>query len=1708
MMAPPMKSERKLPLLLAVIVVLAFAALLFVTIAPSTNAVGAPQSMADSAAPNSPAGISVIGDLVWLDDDRDGLHNPGEPGINGILVNLWLDDGDGRFDPTQDPLIDQMNTGDNPGTPGIEQGWYLFDGLDGGHNYWVEIDASNFDSGGPLENYELTSGSAYGASPMFVSLATEPSEFRDADFGYAPQAATIAVTKTAAPASLPEPGGTVTFTVTIDNQSPAVSVTIDTLSDDIHGNLNGQGDCSAPQTIPAGDSYSCQFSANISGNAGDSETDVVTVSGTDSNQNPVSGQDNATVHITNAPSSMQVLKTANPASLPEPGGAVTFTVQINNTSAADSITVNTLTDSIYGDLNGQGNCSMPQIIPAGGSYSCHFTADVTGNSGDVETDRVTANATDDDGGSLSDSDDATVTITNASSSIIVTKGANPTTVPVPGGDVTFSVHVENTSSADTITIDRLVDDVFGDLNGQGTCVAPFTLPPGHSYDCNFIAHVSGDAGDSHTDTVTASGADDDGSPVSGEGTAVVTITSVASAVVVTKTADPTSVEEPGGTVTFTVRINNTSSVNSFTITKLTDTIYGDLNGQGTCSVPQTITAGHFYECHFTGNVTGSAGDSETDTITAIGTDENGHTVGDYDTATVNIISPISSIELTKTANPVQLAEPGGLVQFNIVVTNTSNSRLPVTINSLLDDVYGNLNGQGTCSLPQTINAEQAYSCAFLANYTGAPGDFQVDIVTASGTDSQSNPVQSSDSAHVSIIDSPSSLAMTKDANPASVPEPGGVVTFTFGITNTSAVDSITIDTLTDSVYGNLNGRGDCHAGQTLAPGATYTCQFSTTVSGNAGDSETNTAIVTGTDDDGNDVHASDTATVNVIDVPASIVLSKTADPTNLPEPGGQITFTVVVTNTSPADAVTLDSLADSIHGNLNGQGDCAAPQTLAVGETYTCSFTANVTGNAGYVETDVITARGTDDDGSGVSATADADVFITDALPAIELIKTANPSTVPEPGGVVSFTITISNTSHGDAVNLLTLADSVFGDLDGQGDCSVPKLIPVGGSYSCTFSGIVRGDEGDAHKNVAIASGFDDENNPVVDSDEEIVSIGLPSSVPGCISGYKVDDRHVGLPGWKIHTRPAGGSAPEYTAITDGSGYFKFRNLTPGQWEVWEEMQSGWEPVTSARFEVTVFSGSNCVRVRFKNRQAPVTATPTSTLTHTPTLTPTHTPTLTPTHTPTLAPTYTPTGTLTPTPTPTNTPGCPCNTPTPTPTLPPGCNENARLKFNIWGVDYSIPLWEDAHPWSVWGLPHQFPTTFTVENYYGSRLTWIMYQPFYKKQNGGHTFVYPGGRAGEDFTMYVWTDCGRVQLQGVIDDPTPTPGPPEGMPHQVWIPIFTNVGVFSASPYTPTPMPTRAPTPTPPAAPSPYKVPVSGLHTPNDIAYNPQTGRLYITNRDSGSVLVLNSQLQPIATVQACSQPFGVDVNTRTNRVYVACAGSSEVAVIDGAANRLLKKIATGYFPTYVGVNERTNRIYVASHDSNLLEEINGNNHTVVRKLSVSAGAFGLAVDENRNRVYVGSRNHNLIAVYDVASWRLLRDYRANDEGARGEPFALAFNPNNNRLYVTYQGPTFFARLGVFKAIDGGLRRLANLDLPRSGDDATGRIAINLSTNHVFVPNTASNSVTIVDGASNRILRTVYVGGGPFSVVVNSNTGMAYVGAKLANQLWVVPDSN
>ena len=250
-----------------------------------------------------------------------------------------------------------------------------------------------------------------------------------------------------------------------------------------------------------------------------------------------------------------------------------------------------------------------------------------------------------------------------------------------------------------------------------------------------------------------------------------------------------------------------------------------------------------------------------------------------------------------------------------------------------------------------------------------------------------------------------------------------------------------------------------------------------------------------------------------------------------------------------------------------------------------------------------------------------------------------------------------------------------------------------------------------------------------------------PTATPsvGCVEGYKVDELHVGLPNWEIHAQPANGSQPHLITTTDGTGYFRFDNLTPGTWRFWEVMQVGWEPITSDLFTANVPASRECVSIRFKNRQA--TATPT----------PTRTPTATP---------------------------IPPDTPTPIPNpiylpvmvKPAGMCEISRLQVEVWGTFYSFPLTPDGTVKTIKPLDWQTPTVFRLVNYSGP-VTWTQYKPTYAKQIGGYEFIYPGTQAGDIFWMFVRTNCGTVAVATAVDDPTPTPSAPP-VPLRSYLPLY------------------------------------------------------------------------------------------------------------------------------------------------------------------------------------------------------------------------------------------------------------------------------------------------------------------------------------------------
>jgi hypothetical protein len=240
-----------------------------------------------------------------------------------------------------------------------------------------------------------------------------------------------------------------------------------------------------------------------------------------------------------------------------------------------------------------------------------------------------------------------------------------------------------------------------------------------------------------------------------------------------KTANPAFVVS-GTVVTFRLGVFNTSARDSITITAFQDDVYGNLDGQGNCSLPQLVIPGNSYSCTFPGTVTGAAGSDHSNTISVTATDALARVIDDSDETVVGLVAApaaVGTAEISNVALTSAVPEPGAVVTMRVDIFNTGSAN--VTINSMIDSVYGDLDGQGSCALPQVVpqNPDSGvYTCTYPALISGSSGTVQTNTLLASGMDSSGNSISGSDTTSIQIVDSPMGL-------PAAAPVPGLSLSF-------------------------------------------------------------------------------------------------------------------------------------------------------------------------------------------------------------------------------------------------------------------------------------------------------------------------------------------------------------------------------------------------------------------------------------------------------------------------------------------------------------------------------------------------------------------------------------------------------------------------------------------------------------------------------------------------------------------------------------------------------------------------------------------------------------------------------------------------------------------------------------------------------------------------------------------------------------------
>jgi uncharacterized repeat protein (TIGR01451 family) len=348
------------------------------------------------------------------------------------------------------------------------------------------------------------------------------------------------------------------------------------------------------------------------------------------------------------------------------------------------------------------------------------------------------------------------------------------------------------------------------------------------------------------------------------------------------------------------------------------------------------------------------------------------------------------------------------------------------------------------------------------------------------------------------------LSLVKSASPTTVDKPGQVVTYTFAVTNNTAVtlNNITVNDTQAAPAGNLDAAPTCPQAS-LAAGASENCTATYTVTqadidnGSISDS----ATATGTPASGSRVvSVAETAKVTATRTPA-LTLTKTASPKTVSKAGDQVTYSFLVTNSGnvTVHAVGIDEKSFTGTGTTSSvtcPSDSLAPNTS---ETCTATYVATQADIDAGTISNTAAVTGTAPDGSAVASSDSTAAVTTTPTAALSLVKSADPSAAAayKAGQQITYHYVVTNS--GDVtVSGVSITEGTFTGSASLSAISCPTTtLAPGGQVDCTATYTLTQADVDAGTlaNTATATGTTPGGAAVASSPSTVSTPATPDPV-------------------------------------------------------------------------------------------------------------------------------------------------------------------------------------------------------------------------------------------------------------------------------------------------------------------------------------------------------------------------------------------------------------------------------------------------------------------------------------------------------------------------------------------------------------------------------------------------------------------------------------
>jgi len=285
---------------------------------------------------------------------------------------------------------------------------------------------------------------------------------------------------------------------------------------------------------------------------------------------------------------------------------------------------------------------------------------------------------------------------------------------------------------------------------------------------------------------------------------------------------------------------------------------------------------------------------------------------------------------------------------------------------------------------------------------------------------------------------------------------------------------------------------------------------------------------------------------------------------------------------------------------------------------------------------------------------------------------------------------------------------------------------------------------------------------------------------------------------------------------------------------------------------------------------------------------------------------------------------------------------------------------------------------------------------------------------------------------------------------------------------------------------------------------------LYVTSSGSDCVTVIDRQKdRVVATIAVDQSPMGIVASPDGDKIYVANSGSNNISVIDTGLNRVINKIANfGYSPAELALSEDGLILYATNPNSDNISVIDTLSNIVTGWIYVGNNPADIVVDQDRRKVYVTNKASNSVSIVNV------------NTSAVEDTVTVGFNPtgvaiHQDKLYVTNTGSNSISVIDIpsysvtktislsqkpmwlvsglsdriyvsgvdnevsfiYPSMDMTTRNISVGDLP-------SQMTVDSLRRKLYVVNTMSEDISVIDLATKRLKTVIQVGRRPHGIAL------------------------